>query len=204
MSTRSALAAVGTLMLALFAVACAGTAESPEPTTRASAVASQAAASPTTPAGSPTAAACPTPPAGTPPASLHEQSDNAAGIGILTDVKVESQDCLDRVTFTFTGNRPGYDAQYVQNWTECGSGAPVTTAGPAQLVITFIPANAHTDAGDPTITEKSRTLSLPSLKEAKQTCDFEAHVSWVFGAEERYFTVSTADSPPRIMLDVYH
>jgi hypothetical protein len=197
LSLKALIAMAGSALLAVFALACAGTAESPEPTTHASAVASQVAVSPT-------AVACPTVPPATPPAALHYQSDNALGTGLLDDVKIESQQCFDRVTFTFSGDRPSYDARYVQDWTECGSGAPVTTVGPAQLAITFIPANAHTDAGEPTITDTSRTVSLPSLKEAKQTCDFEAHVSWVFGTEERFFTVSTADSPPRVVLEVAH
>ena len=199
MSLKALIAAAGSVILALFALACAGTAESPEPTTHASAVASAAAS----PDVQRTVELCEKAPA-TPPASLHYQSDNALGTGVLEDVKIESQECSDRVTFTFSGDRPSYDARYVQDWTECGSGAPVTTAGTAQLAITFIPANAHTDAGEPTITDTSRTVSLPSLKEAKQTCDFEAHVSWVFGTEERFFTVSTADSPPRVIVDVRH
>jgi hypothetical protein len=197
MNIKALIAAAGSALLALIALACVGPAESPEPTIPASAVASPSA----TPQQ--TVELCERAPA-TPPASLHYQSGNAAGMGVLEDVKIESQDCFDRVTFTFSGDQPSYDAQYVQDWTECGSGAPVTTAGPAQLAITFIPANAHTDAGAPTITGTSRMLSLPSLKEAEQTCDFEAHVSWVFGTEERYFTVSTADSPPRVIVDVRH
>lgn len=197
MNIKALIAMAGSALLAVFALACAGTAESPEPTTHASAAASSSA----TPQQ--TIELCETPPA-TPPASLHYQSENAPGTGLLEDVKIESQQCFDRVTFTFSGDRPSYDAKYVQDWTECGSGAPVTTAGPAQLAITFIPANAHTEAGAPTITDTSRTLTLPSLKEAKQTCDFEAHVSWVFGTQERFFTVSTADSPPRVIVDVRH
>lgn len=197
MNRNGLLALIVTPLLALFAAACASTAESPQPSVRAS-----ASAAPST-IVSPTTTACPTPPS-TPPASLHYQSQSSAGAATLTGVKTETQDCFDRVTFTFSDNLPGYDAQYVQNWTECGSGAAVSTAGAAQLAITFIPANAHTDAGQPTITEKSLMPSYPSIKEAKLTCDFEAHVSWVFGTEERYFNVSTSQSPPQLVLDVYH
>jgi hypothetical protein len=196
MKFRALIAAGASALVAMFAVACASTAESPEPTTaQPSAVAS--------PAASPSAAACPTPPA-TPPASLHPKVERSIGIGTLTDMTIEERECVDRVTFTFSDNLPGYDAQYVQSWTECGSGAPVYTAGPAQLAITFIPANAHTDAGEPTITDRSRMPSYPSIKQAELTCDFEAHVSWVFGTEERYFTVAATENPPRVVLDVYH
>lgn len=170
-------------------------------------------ATPTAPAASPTAVASPTPTAvacPTPPAenlgTLRRQQTSASGlIATLTDVQVATDACVDTITFTFSGDTlPGYDVHYVQNWTECGSGEPVYTQGPAQLAITFIPTNAHDDAGNSTITARSFLPAYPSIKEARLTCDFEAHVSWAVGTEMRYFTVTTAQSPARIVVRVWH
>jgi len=44
----------------------------------------------------------------------------------------------------------------------------------------------------------------PSLKEARQTCDFEGEVSWVIGTELRFFTVDYLAGPTRLVIDVYH
>lgn len=166
--------------------------------------ASPSAAASATPVASPTPAACPTPPAenlGT----LRRQQSSTGFAATLTNVQAETTACADTITFTFGGDTlPGYDVQYAQNWTECGSGAPVYTQGPAQLAITFIPANAHDDAGNSTITTRSFLPAYPSIKEARLTCDFEAHVSWVLGTEMRYITVTTAPSPARIVVSVWH
>jgi hypothetical protein len=196
MMERALVTGIG--LVALLAAACGGDGASRTPT---AAVASPA---PTTAAQTPTA--CPSVQT-TQLETLRRQQASPSGglIATLDDVQVTTQPCLDRVTFSFTGDTlPGYDVRYEQSWTECGSGAPVYTQGPGQLVITFTPANAHDDAGQSTIGARSFTPSYPAIKEARLTCDFEAVVSWALGTEVRFFTVTTLQSPARIVVDVYH
>jgi hypothetical protein len=183
------------VILSLASAACASTAESPEPSEQ-----------PRSPAAQPSATVqvCPTPPA-TPAAALHPTSvASGTGQATLTGVQAEATACADRVTFTFSGGRnPAYDVRYEQSWTECGSGEPVTTAGPAQLIVQFRDTNAHDDAGSPTA-PRSLKPALPSLKEAVQTCDFEADVAYALGTEERHFTVTALHSPERVVVEIAH
>jgi hypothetical protein len=193
---RPALASVLIAAVVALSVACGGS--------------SKQAGTPTSVAQTPTAAAtsvptpvaCPT----TPARPLAVVTPSASGlIATLTDVQVTTQPCLDRIAFSFSGDTlPGYDVRYVQNHTTCGSGEPVYTAGPAQIVVRFSPANAHNDAGNSTIPAQSFLPAYPSIKELRLTCDFEAVTTWAIGAEERYYTVTTSQSPAQIVVDVYH
>ena len=182
-------------IFALVAAGCASTAESPEPS-----------AQPRSPGAEPSATvqACPTPPP-TPPASVRPTAvASGTGQATLTGVAADATACTDRMTFTFEGGRsPAYDVRYVQSWTTCGSGEPVTTAGAAQLIVQFRDTNAHDEAGNPTA-PRSLTPNLASLKEAVQTCDFEADVAWALGTAERYFTVTALHNPERVVVDIYH
>lgn len=196
---RALVAALLATMIA--AVACGGGKGGARPTVPA---ASPSAAAAATPTASPTPGACPTPP-GEDLGTLRRQQTSTGFAATLTDVQLATDACADTITFTFAGDTlPGYDVRYVQSWAQCGSGEPVQTQGPAQLAITFTPANAHDDAGNSTITTRSFTPAYPSIKEAKLTCDFEAVVSWVFGTELRYFTVTAAPSPARVVVSVWH
>jgi hypothetical protein len=67
------------------------------------------------------------------------------------------------------------------------------------------PAYAHTEAGEPTVRERSRTPGLPALVGLKLICDFEAVVELVAGLSSRtQYRVFTLDSPARIVIDVLH
>jgi hypothetical protein len=156
------------------------------------------------PTAAPTPAPCPTVPT-TQPESMRLRQVSNGTVATLADVTVTTQPCLDRMTFTFSGDTlPGYDVRYTQAWSECGSGKPVSTQGRGQLAVTFLPAYAHNDAGQPTVATRSFLPSYPAIKEARLTCDFEAEVSWVLGSEVRYFTVTTSPSPAQVTVDVYH
>lgn len=184
------------LIAAMLFVACGGGAKQSDTPTRV----------PETPTAVvtpvPTPAACPT----TPARPLAVVTPSASGlIATLDDVQLNTQPCFDRITFSFSGDTlPGFDVRYVQSITTCGSGEPVYTAGPAQIVVRFTPANAHDDAGNSTIPGQSFLPAYPSIKEARLSCDFEAETTWVLGAEERYYTVTTSQSPAQIVVDVYH
>ena len=155
-------------------------------------------------AATPAIAACPTPPPGPPSAVQYSGSATSQTQAVLNSVQVSSGACSDIATFTFTGaNVPGYTAKYVPSTSACGSGNPVTTAGPAQLTLRLEPAVAHDNNGNPTVSPLSFAPNAPSIKELKSTCDFEGVVAWVIGTESRYYTVTTASSPPRIIVEVY-
>jgi hypothetical protein len=184
------------LLAAAFSVACGGGGKQSETPT-------SGAQSPTAAATAvPTPVACPT----TPARPLAVVTPSASGfIATLDDVQLTTQPCFDRITFSFSGDTlPGFDVRYVQSITMCGSGEPVYTAGPGQIVVRFTPANAHDDAGNSTLPALSFLPSYPSIKEARLSCDFEAETTWVLGAEERYYTVTASHSPAQIVVDVYH
>ena len=150
-------------------------------------------------------AACPTPPPGPPSAVQYSAPNTAQGQAVLTGVQAASGTCTDIATFTFAGpGLPAYEAKYVPSTEGCGSGIPVTTAGAAQLTLRLEPAVAHDQNGNATVNAQSLTPNLASIKELKSTCDFEGVVAWVIGTESRYYTVTTASSPPRIIVAVYH
>lgn len=187
--------------LALLGAACGGGGSSKTPTAAVSptAVASATAAVSPTPEA-PTPSPCPTPAGALAPVT---GASPAGFIATLDDVKIESQPCLDRITFTFTGDTlPGYDVRYVAGANQCGSGAPVSTVGEAQLQVKLQPANAHDDAGQSTIDSQMISVLYPAIKEAVMTCDFEADVTWVVGTSERPFAVTATGSA--IVIDVYH
>jgi hypothetical protein len=164
-----------------------------------------------TPATSPPAkaatvatAACPTPPPGPPSSVTYQAPASSQTQAVLNSVTVTTSNCTDIATFTFAGpDVPGYQAKYVPTTAACGSGNPVTTAGPAQLTLRFEPAVAHDNSGNLTVNTLALTPSLTSIKELKSTCDFEGVVAWVIGTESRYYTVTTAQSPSRIIVAIY-
>ena len=179
---------------------------------------SKKAATPTTGAKPPTAVqtpaakatsspsvSCAPPPPG-PPSSLQYQAPATSQFqAVLNSVQVTTGPCTDRAVFTFAGpGLPAYEAKYVQATLTCGSGEPVTTAGAAQITLRFEPAVAHDANGNATVSPLSFAPNDPSIKELKSTCDFEGVVAWVIGTEERYYTVTTAQTPPRIIVEVYH
>ena len=174
---------------------------------------SKKAATPTTGAQSPaaakstpsTAATCPTPAAGPPSSLVYTAPATSQTQAVLNGVQVTAAACSDTATFTFAGpGLPGYEAKYVPATLACGSGNPVTTAGAAQITLRFEPAVAHDNNGNVTVSPLSFAPNDPSIKELKSTCDFEGVVAWVIGSELRYYAVTTAQSPSRIIVEVYH
>lgn len=125
---------------------------------------------------------------------------------LLKEVRAGSQEGFDRVVFELEGSAvPGYRIEYVDRPVQCGSGEAVEVEGEAWLQVRLIPANAHTEAGEPTVRERERRLNLPVLKELESTCDFEADVTWVLGlASRRPYRVQELSSPARLVVDVGH
>ena len=134
----------------------------------------------------------------------------AAETMLLTDVKVDSNGCSDRVIFDFRqadGAEPTFTAAYrpaEQAQTEDASGRHIPIAGKAFLVIRFEPA-ATADLSQPKleITYKGpRTINPAGLhwvRQVSKTGDFEAVLTWSIGlSEERPFHVLTSGSPARL------
>jgi hypothetical protein len=133
-----------------------------------------------------------------------EKQRAGAPVAVLREVRAAEQPGFDRVVFELDG-MPGYRIGYVDRPAQCGSGEPVEVAGEARLQVQLLPAQAHTEAGEPTVRERERRLDLPVVKEIESTCDFEADVTWVLGlASRRPYRVQELAGPPRLVVDVGH
>lgn len=151
-------------------------------------------------------------PAGTPAVSgwtagLSEKARPDGYPALLRSVRAASQEGFDRVVFEFEGTTlPGYQVEYVDKPVrQCGSGDAVEVAGDGWLEVRLTPAQAHTEAGEATVEERERSLTLPVLRELESTCDFEAHVTWVLGvASPNRYRVLELSSPARLVIDIQH
>jgi hypothetical protein len=75
--------------------------------------------------------------------------------------------------------------------------------GNAFLQISMDTAQAHTDAGQPTITDRNRHLNCSNLKQLVLTCDFEAKVTFVLGLNtKKPYRVVELQNPTRLVIDV--
>lgn len=132
-------------------------------------------------------------------------SATGPGAATLVEVRTGPHEEFDRVVFDFgAGTLPGYRVEFVSPpITRCGSGQATQVAGAAWLRVHFTPAQAHDDAGQPTIAQRERMLSLPAVQELELTCDFEGHVEWVLGvAAPKPYRVLEMGSPARLVVDV--
>jgi hypothetical protein len=123
----------------------------------------------------------------------------------LTDIEIEIEDCVERVTFKFKESEPGpgYDASYQPAEVakiEDGSGDPVAVAGDDFLVVRMFPAmTAEIDGEDvkPTYTGPRNipeSAEARMIREVAQTGDFEAQVTWAIGLDNKHpFTVAASN-----------
>jgi hypothetical protein len=119
---------------------------------------------------------------------------------LLTDIDVEREGCVERVSFSFRDDVPAYRIQYrpaAEALVEDGSGARVEAEGSAFLVVRFEPA-ATAEANGDQLTQTFKPRRVPAsgtrhVREVVKTGDFEAVLTWVIGLdEERPFRVLTA------------
>ncbi|MFY1828835.1 hypothetical protein ACN47A_23150 [Myxococcus fulvus] len=125
----------------------------------------------------------------------------------LRSVRAGAHPDYDRVVFEFEGTQlPGYRVEYTKEpAVQCGSGDPVSLAGKGQLQVSFTPAKAHTDAGEPTVATRELKPALPVLLELERTCDFEGEVTWVLGNKSHApFRILELREPTRLVVDVKH
>lgn len=114
---------------------------------------------------------------------------------------------LDRLVFAFSGDSlPGYDVAYAaEPVRRCGSGERVQLAGTAQLLVEFVPAQAHDDSGRVTVRERGWTPRMPALRDVRLVCDFEGRVEWAIGvAGRRPYRVREATHPARLIVEARH
>lgn len=128
-------------------------------------------------------------------------------VPVLNDVRVAEHEGFDRIVFEFNRAPPDYKVEYVTEATGCATGEPAfQVVGRAFfLQIRFTPAQAHNDAGATTIDATELEPKLPSIVSAKQTCDFEADVTWALLLDERLdFRVYELADPLRLAVDLAH
>lgn len=126
---------------------------------------------------------------------------------LLKAVRTGKHEFHDRVVFEFEGNAlPGYVVEYVDKPVrDCGHGEVVPVGGDGFLMVTLQPANAHTEAGNPTVQNRQQNPNLAVLKELKLVCDFEAQVQWVLGLESpNRYRVMELTNPGRLVVDITH
>ena len=136
-----------------------------------------------------------------------KENSNATGAVLLRDVRSAVHPAYDRVVFEFEGDQlPSYKIEYIDKPVRaCGSGNVVPFAGDAWLSVLFTGANAHTDAGEPTIKDRTRSPNHTIVKDLKLTCDFEAEVEWVMGvASPNKYRVLELTNPTRLVVDINH
>lgn len=103
------------------------------------------------------------------------------------------------------GALPGYDVRYVDVVIMDPSGERATLPGRRFIVIRFEPLDAHTEAGQPTVSRAVKRLDLQAVRAYQVVGDFEAVVSVAIGLDEDHrvpFRVGSLTGPNRIYVDV--
>lgn len=126
---------------------------------------------------------------------------------VLREVRVGRHRGFGRVVWEFRGGGvPGYRIEYIDRPVrQCGSGHAVSLAGQGRLAVQLVPAQAHDNAGRATLESRERAPRFRTLRELKQTCDFEADATWVLGvaSPHRYRVFDLAQSA-RLVVDIRH
>ena len=136
-----------------------------------------------------------------------KKNPNATGAVLLKGVRSAKHANFDRVVFEFEGAQlPNYRIEYIDKPVRaCGSGDVVPFQGDAWLSVLFTGANAHTEAGEPTIKDRTRSPNLTNVKDLKLICDFEAEVEWVLGVSSpNKYRLLELKNPTRLVVDIKH
>jgi hypothetical protein len=146
------------------------------------------------------------------PPLLAASGSDAAGVApaaapstpVLVAVRAAHVGAVDRVVFEFRGELPtDRRVGYVDKLFADGSGRRVRVAGRALLRVRFERAQAHTAAGATTAAPRRVAYALPNVLTAVRSGDFEAVTTYGIGLARRTpFTVSTLQSPPRVVVEV--
>lgn len=123
----------------------------------------------------------------------------------LTGIRTGVHPTFDRIVLDLSGHRPGVSSRFVDELTRDGSGEVEWLTGCEFLEVVVNPAQAHTDAGDPSYPgpRKFRTWNLQNVTAVAITGDFEAYLTVGVGMRERTWArVFTLGSPTRVVIDV--
>jgi hypothetical protein len=142
------------------------------------------------------------------------QGNSDAPGRLLTDVRVGSHGCYDRVTFELkprAGEADGpvaWKARYEKPpITEDGSGKTVPVKGNAFLVVTMSASGADLtqESAPETYTGPTSLAAADAtrIQQVRRIGDFEGVLSWVIGLDkQRPFKVTTETGPARVIVDV--
>ena len=139
--------------------------------------------------------------------NTEKKNPTATGAVLLKEVRSAKHGDFDRVVFEFQGAQmPSYKLEYIDKPVRaCGSGDVVPFQGNAWLSVLLTGANAHTEAGEATIKDRTRSPNLTIVKDLKLICDFEAEVEWVLGVSSpNKYRVLELKNPIRLVVDIKH
>ena len=127
--------------------------------------------------------------------------------GLLKAVSATQAGPVDRVTFEFEGDLPGYRVGYVDRpIVQDGSGEEITVDGESVLAVHFEPASGFDLSGEgrQVYTGPTRLdLATRTVLDVVRTGDFEANLEWVLGLDIKApFRVRTESSPSRVIVEV--
>jgi hypothetical protein len=105
-------------------------------------------------------------------------------VPVLLNIRAATHPGYDRIVFDFQHRLPGYEIKYVDQVISDGAGQPVSVPGRRYLQVRFTPAQAHTNAGDPTVADKTKTYSFPMMKGYTIASDFEGVVTIGIGLDD--------------------
>jgi hypothetical protein len=139
--------------------------------------------------------------------TLNPSHQGHAATHVVLVQKAETACCegFDRIVFTCEGfHHPTWKVRYVHPpIQQCGSGNNIAVTGNAFLQISMDTAQAHSDAGQPTIADRDRHLTCRNLKQLVLTCDFEGKVGFVLGLDSKKpYRVVELQNPTRLVIDV--
>jgi hypothetical protein len=155
------------------------------------------------PAASPPAvAACDTDPWRSAPITV-THSVSVPPVPVVKAVRVaQHPECgYDRVVLDFGGAVPTYSVRYVDRVVADASGQPIALPGARYLLITLRPAQAHDNAGTPTVTTSIQQPRFPALASWAIAGDVEGVVTIALGLAGQT-SIRTGELPGRIYIDV--
>jgi hypothetical protein len=128
--------------------------------------------------------------------------------GLLKDVTATQAGPVDRVTFEFEDDLPGYRVGFIDRPViQDGSGEEITVDGEAVLSVHFEPASGfdlETPEGRQVYTGPTRLdLATRTVLDVVRTGDFEANLEWALGLDSKArFRVRTESAPNRVIVEV--
>jgi hypothetical protein len=132
----------------------------------------------------------------------------APTVPVLTNIRTGLHPGFDRIVLDMTGPAPSVNTnKWVDELTADGSGEIVWLTGEYFAALSFTPAAAHNQSGNPTYTgpQKFRTRNLRNVMAVAVTGDFEGYLSIGLGTRTRTSThVFTLTAPTRVVIDVAH